>query len=146
MKAQFVLLLALLIQQAICQSVRLDSSRLPICILDTRGKAIPNESKILTHMKIVYNGPGKMNYVRDTRSHYNNFVGIEVCGNSSQFYPQKQYAIELRDSVSGKDLDAPLLGMPEEEDWVLCAPYNDVSMLRNALTYHTWNAWGNWGD
>lgn len=127
------------------QIVKLDSSNLPICIIDTRGKTIANEPKILAHMKIIDNGPGKINKVKDTKYNYNNFIAIEIRGNSSQFYPQKQYGIELRDSMTGEDLDAGLMGMPAEEDWVLYAPYNDISMLRNVLTYNLWNAMGHWG-
>lgn len=127
------------------QVVKLDSSNLPICIIDTRGKTIANEPKILAHMKIIDNGPGKTNRVKDLKFNYNNFIAIEIRGNSSQFYPQKQYGIELRDSSTGDDLDAPIMGMPAEEDWILYAPYNDISMLRNVLTYHLWNNMGHWG-
>ena len=127
------------------QVVKLDSSNLPICIIDTRGKTIANEPKILAHMKIIFNGPGKMNFVKDKKYNYNNFIAIEVRGNSSQSYPQKQYGIELRDSISGDDLDTSLIDMPQEEDWVLYAPYNDISMMRNVLTYHLWNEMGHWG-
>ncbi|MBK8955225.1 MAG: CotH kinase family protein [Saprospiraceae bacterium] len=127
------------------QVVRLDSSNLPICIIDTRGKTIVNEPKILAHMKIIDNERGKINKVTDKNFNYNNFIAIEIRGNSSQFYPQKQYGLELRDSTTGEDLDASILGMPEEEDWVLYAPYNDISMLRNVLTYHLWNNMGHWG-
>lgn len=35
--------------------------------------------------------------------------------------------------------------MPKEEDWALYAPYNDISMMRNVLTYHLWNEMGHWG-
>ncbi|MBK9718745.1 MAG: CotH kinase family protein [Saprospiraceae bacterium] len=127
------------------QTIKLDSSNLPICIIDTRGKTIANEPKILAHMKIIYNGPGKTNSVKDLKYNYNNFIAIEIRGNSSQSYPQKQYGIELRDSVSGNDLDTSILDMPKEEDWILYAPYNDISLLRNVMTYHFWNEMGHWG-
>lgn len=141
-----ILILSCLIGISInAQIVKLDSSNLPICLIDTRGKTIANEPKILAHMKIIDNGPGKINRVKDTKYNYNNFIAIEIRGNSSQFYPQKQYGIELRDSVSGSDLDASLMGMPAEEDWVLYAPYNDISLLRNVLTYNLWNSMGHWG-
>jgi len=127
------------------QTVKLDSSKLPICIIDTRGKTIVNEPKILARMTIIDHGPGKMNRVNDQVFQYKNYIAIELRGNSSQTYPQKQYGIELRDSTTMDDIDAPLMGMPAEEDWVLYAPYNDISMLRNALSYHLWNAMGHWG-
>lgn len=145
MKQYLVLFFAILGITLYAQSVKLDSSNLPICIIDTRGKTIGNEPKVLAHMKIIYNGPGKMNKVKDQIFNYNNFIAIETRGNSSQAYPQKQYGLELRDSLTGSDLNAALIGMPEEEDWVLYAPYNDISLLRNVLTYHLWNEMGHWG-
>lgn len=145
MKIRFYFILFLINTSLNAQVVKLDSSNLPICIIDTRGQTINNEPKILVHMKIIYNGPGKMNHVKDKTYNYNNFIAIEIRGNSSQFYPQKQYGLELRDSVTGADLDASLMGMPEEEDWVLYAPYNDISMLRNVLAYNLWNEMGHWG-
>lgn len=145
MKTNILLLSLLAPLFIIAQTIRLDSSSLPICIIDTRGKTILNEPRINAHMKVIYNGPGKMNYTNAKTSHYNNFISIEIRGNSSQFYPQKQYGLELRDSTTGEDLDAPLMGMPAEEDWVLYAPYNDISLLRNVMTYHLWNQMGHWG-
>ena len=41
-------------------------------------------------------------------------------------FPKKQYGIELQDAL-GNGMNASLLGMPAEEDWVLFAPYNDKS-------------------
>ena len=52
----------------------------------------------------------------------------------SQMFPKKQYGIELRDAA-GVDIDASLLNMPAEEDWVLFAPYNDKSLMRDVLAY-----------
>ena len=68
-------LMSLIIQ---AQTIILDSSNLPICIIDTRGKTIANEPKILAHMKIIYNGPGKTNSVKDLKYNYNNFIAIEI--------------------------------------------------------------------
>lgn len=97
------------IDKIIAQIIRLDSSELPIVIIDTRGKTIANDPKIEAHMKIIFNGQGKKNYSSSKTAHYNNFIGIEIRGNSSQSYPQKQFAIELRDSVSKSDIDFPCL-------------------------------------
>ena len=144
-KALFFVLVFIWIDKIIAQIIRLDSSELPIVIIDTRGKTIANDPKIEAHMKIIFNGQGKKNYSSSKTAHYNNFIGIEIRGNSSQSYPQKQFAIELRDSVSKSDIDFPLLDLPEEEDWVLYAPYNDISLMRNVLTYHLWNQMGHWG-
>lgn len=58
-------------------------------------------------------------------------------------FPQKSYSIELHNE-QGDGVDASLLGLPKEEDWVLYAPYSDKTMLRNAITYHLGAQVGNW--
>jgi hypothetical protein len=58
-------------------------------------------------------------------------------------FPKKSYALELWNDV-GADSTASLLGMPQEEDWVLHAHYSDKSMMRNALTFHLGGRMGSW--
>ena len=40
------------------------------------------------------------------------------------------------------DIDVPLLGLPEEEDWILYGPFSDKSLLRNKLIYELSNQMG----
>lgn len=122
----------------------LTSSKLPIVIINTKGQTIPDEPKITANMKVIAHGNGQINRVTDTDYHYNNAIGIEKRGNSSQSFEQLQYAVETRDSASGADIDFPLLFMPRESDWVLYAPYNDISMMRNIIAYELWNKMGHW--
>jgi hypothetical protein len=110
------------------------SSNLPIIIIDTHGQVIPNEPKITADMGIIYNGPGVRNYLTDPLNHYNGQIGIEIRGSSTQMFPKKQYAMETRDTT-GNNLNVSLLGMPEENDWNLYAPYSDKSLIRNVLAY-----------
>ena len=49
-------------------------------------------------------------------------------------FPKKQYAVETRDAL-GNDLDVSLMGFPEDSDWILFAPYNDKSLMRDVLAY-----------
>ncbi|MGC3948797.1 MAG: CotH kinase family protein [Chryseolinea sp.] len=109
------------------------SSNLPIIVINTNGGVIVDDPKIDAEMGIINNGTGP-NHVSDSFNDFEGKIGIEIRGSSSQMFPKKQYAIELRDDL-GNDLSAPLLGMPEEEDWVLFAPYNDKSLMRDALAY-----------
>jgi hypothetical protein len=110
-------------------------TNLPIIIIDTYGQEIPDEPKINAEMGIIYNGPGQMNHQNDPFNNYDGFVGIEMRGQSSQFfYPKKSYGFETRDE-EGENLNVSLLGLPAENDWVLYAPYGDKSMLRNVVTF-----------
>ncbi|RYD34006.1 MAG: hypothetical protein EOP87_10015, partial [Verrucomicrobiaceae bacterium] len=61
--------------------------------------------------------------------------GTHVRGQSSAGFPQRQYAWELWREQIDEDEKVSLLGMPEGADWVLHAPWNDKSLMRNALAY-----------
>jgi hypothetical protein len=121
------------------------SSNLPIIIIETDGQVIPDEPKITVEMGIIYNGQGQRNYVSDPFNNYDGLVGIEKRGSSSQMFPKKQYAFETRDS-EGNNLNVSLLGMPEENDWILYAPYSDKSLMRNVLTYKLTNEMGSYAS
>ena len=85
--------------------------------------------KVAAHMKTDgYDGP----------------IGIKLRGNSSLGFNQKKYTIETRDA-NGKDIDVSLLGMPPHSKWVLLAPYNDISMMRDPLAFQLWRDMGHWG-
>ncbi|MFA6597760.1 MAG: CotH kinase family protein [Ignavibacteriaceae bacterium] len=110
------------------------SSNLPIVILETHGQTIQNEPKITIDMGIIYNGEGIRNNVTDAQNNYKGKVGIEIRGSSSQQFPKKQYAVELRTSLDA-DTSVSLLGLPSEADWILSAPYTDKTFFREVLTY-----------
>jgi CotH kinase protein len=86
----------------------------PVVHVDA-GRAIPNEPKVAATLRM----PG-----------HGGRIGIETRGQSSQQFPKKSFAIELR-------RDAPLLGMPADDDWVLYGPYNDKTLMRNVVAYRT---------
>ena len=111
------------------------TTNLPIILINTNGVEIPDEPKIYGTMGIIDNGLGNMNNQYDQPNDFNGIIGIEIRGQSSQMFPKKSYGVETRDA-NGDDLDVSLLGMPEESDWVLYAPYTDKSMLRNFITFY----------
>lgn len=92
-------------------------------------------------MGIIYNGVGVRNNVTDPFNNFNGKIGIEIRGSSSQSFPKKQYGLELIDA-EGEGIEASLLGMPKQEDWILFAPYNDKSLMRDAMAYRFGRALG----
>lgn len=114
--------------------VSFSSSNLPIVVINTNNKQITDEPKIIADMGIIDNGAAELNHVSGPFNDYEGKIGIEIRGSSSQMFPKKQYGIELRNE-DGTDLNASLLGLPEEEDWILFAPYNDKSLMRDVLAY-----------
>ena len=71
-------------------------------------------------------------------------IGIKLRGNSSLAFNQKKYTLETCDD-NGKELDVNLLGLPVHSDWVLLAPYNDVSLIRDPMAFWLWRRMGHWG-
>jgi hypothetical protein len=110
------------------------TSNLPIIVIDTHGSAIPDEPKVIADMGIIYNGEGATNTLSDPFNDFNGKIAIELRGSSSQSFPKKPYGFELRDEF-GNAINAPLLEMHADKDWVLNATYNDRSLLRDALAY-----------
>lgn len=119
------------------------SSNLPLVYIHT-DTAINADRKVPGTMRVIDQGEGHRNYSTDTVYSYNGRIGVKWRGNSSLSFNQKKYTVETRDSL-GQDLKVPLLGMPSESDWVLLAPYNDVSLLRDVYAFSLWNEMGHWG-
>ncbi len=122
-----------------------EGSDIPLLVINTNSVPIPDEPKIDGTLKIVDNGVGNLNFPTDPTLFYNGYIGIEQRGSSSSTFPQKSYGFETRDAL-GVDLNASLLGMPDEHDWILYAPYNDKTCMRNILTYHLANQMGNYAS
>ncbi|UCH13421.1 MAG: CotH kinase family protein [Bacteroidales bacterium] len=119
------------------------TSNLPLLLINTQGKSIPDEPKITATLKII-NNPDKDNNINDKTYEYDGYIGIEKRGNTAQiFFDKYSYTMETR-TESGENLNVSLLGLPEENDWVLHGPYSDKSLMRNALAYHLGNLQGRW--
>lgn len=114
----------------------LDSTRLPIVCINTKFQTIADEPKITAEMAIIDNGYNVMNHVTDTNFTYFGKIGIEQRGSISQqwWWTQKSYAIETH-NASGDDTNVVILGMPKENDWVLYGPFNELTLMKNVLTY-----------
>jgi len=119
-------------------------SKLPIISIRTFNQEIPDEPKIYSRMAIISNDSSQLNTLTTTFNKYDLEIGIEMRGESSQyFYPKKSYGIETRDSI-GENLNIPLLGLPKENDWILYAPYGDKTMLRNKIIYEVAEGMMDW--
>jgi hypothetical protein len=121
----------------------LESSNLPLIVIDTYGETIRNNVKINARMKIIYNDPPQRNYVSDPGNIYDGNVGIEIRGTYSATLPQKPYGFETRDSL-GNNLNVSLLNMPAENDWILLANYNDKVFMRNTLAFDLFRKMGHY--
>ena len=131
MRSIFLLIVLL---PAAAAAVDFTSSNLPIVVIDTGGRSIPDEPKIDAWMGVIDNGPGRRNRLGDPFDGSEGPIAIEIRGSTSQNFPKKSYALETR-QADGENRNVSLLGLPPENDWILYGPYSDKSLLRNALVY-----------
>jgi len=121
-----------------------DSTLLPLVVISTGGEQIPDEPRITAQMKLVDNGSGAYNRADDPGNGYDGQISIELRGESSlYFYPKKSYSLETQ-TATGENNNVSLLGLPEENDWVLYAPYGDKSLIRNVLSYGVFEQMGHY--
>ncbi len=133
---QFASLILILLVPSIliAQSVQLESTNLPLIILDTYGEEIEEDARIMADMMVISNGSDLRNTPLDPPTDYEGLVSIEIRGASSASFPKKSYSFETQDG-SGENLNIKLLGMPKENDWILYAPYSDKTLIRNKLAF-----------
>lgn len=68
---------------------------------------------------------------------------LKVRGSSSAGFPKKAYDMELWEATVNDDRTVPLLGLPDNGDWVLYAPYSfDDALIRNPLAFALSNTIG----
>ena len=128
-----------------CFAIKEKTSILPLVLIDTFGKWIPDEPKIFARMKIIYDESGGRNALNSPHVHFDGKIGIEVRGKTSQAFPKKQYGFEIQDD-SGNDKDVSLLQLPAESDWILNGPYSDKTLMRNYLAYEFSNRIGRYAS
>ncbi|MBO4963620.1 MAG: CotH kinase family protein [Prevotella sp.] len=63
---------------------------------------------------------------------------IKYRGTSSIRYEKKSFAVKLLDD-NGKSLDAPILGIREDDSWILNAMAIDRIRMRDRLLFDVWN-------
>ena len=115
--------------------VELDSSKLPIIIVETDEYGIPfSHIEVIAHMKIINNNTNLYNFPNDEPNDYNGRIKIEIRGESSSYFPKQSFNIETQ-NADGSNNNIALLGMPNENDWILYGPISDKSLIQNALMY-----------
>lgn len=108
------------------------SSNLPLLIINTAGKSIPQDRRIRAHISSFDVKDGRARLL--SQPDFESAAQIEVRGQTSAGFPKLPYNIEINDP-SGNDVEAPLLGLPSESDWVLHNPYTDKCLMNNVLTF-----------
>jgi len=116
----------------------IEPSNLPVLVIDTYGEQIKSEPKVNAKL-IILESKEENSKSRFKSERFN--IRIEERGLYSNRIPKKQYGFEVIDK-NFQDLDAALLGMKAESDWVLYGPYSDKTLLRNFLAYSIYRQMG----
>jgi hypothetical protein len=116
-------------------------SNLPVVIINTDGTVpIVDDPRVLASMKIIYRGPGERNYLTDQNNaqylNYDGRIDIEIRGSSSQVTLKKQYGFSTLKADNLTNNNVSLLGMPEENDWILNSMVFDPALMRDYLCYN----------
>lgn len=114
------------------------TSHLPIIILQTNNNVIPGADGPTTQELYcefsVINNKTYINKSSDSPTQTGK-IAINVRGNSSRYYPKKQYTLRTVDE-NKQSIRTDFLGMPKETNWVLNGSYQDPSLIRNYMIYN----------
>lgn len=108
-------------------------SDLPLMIVHQFDAPIVEEERTIAYLSVLdphQNGRTQLSGEVSLQSR----ILTNVRGTSSASLPKQQYAVRLVDDEDENRNDS-LLGLPEENNWVLHAPYDDKTLIRNAFAY-----------
>ncbi len=124
------------------------SSNLPIIVVDTLGRGIPNLKDAPTAEQYVDcraviidvdDATGRSSI--PSHEHFSGLGQIRRRGEST--YGQGHFAFEVQDE-SRQDKDVSLLGMPAESDWILSYDVIDYTMMKNELAFQWFRDMGHY--
>lgn len=112
---------------------RLVSTTLPIMNLECKQEICEEESKMV--MTLYDNRSNSASRVIES----DGFVRFR--GATTLYYPKKGLKISLTQRSPGnnrRNNDISLLGMRQDDDWILYAAYNDQEKIRNVFSHNLW--------
>ncbi|MES2426870.1 MAG: CotH kinase family protein [Bacteroidota bacterium] len=69
-------------------------------------------------------------------------IMISIRGGTSRYFPKSSYSVHMVDS-SGNDTNVSLMGLRNDNNWILDAMYIDQARMRNRLCTDIWNSYNN---
>jgi hypothetical protein len=117
------------------------TSNLPIIVLHTDGQYISKEDQSIARAEFFGVVPGTHRAALSSNPEYQGLLGIHMRGSSTMDLPKHSFTVHMLDSKTNQTKVA-LLGMPKEEDWVLYAPFEDKTMIRDVLAFQLANKMG----
>ncbi len=115
-------------------SATLNENSLPLINLTVDKESLSGDSYANATMEI--NDPQKRTNGEQTASFS---CKVKYRGEKSTLYDKKSFAVKLLNE-SGKSLDAAVLGIREDDAWILDAMQTDPARMRNRLNFDLWNS------
>lgn len=131
------------------------SSNLPIVLITTdtdpvTGTHYPIEQSVKTYgtLRIIYHPDGSRNELADQNNpaflNYDGRFAIRIRGQSTTVLPKKQFRIYTYQGDDVTNNNVSLLGMPEENDWILNGLGFDPLLIRDRISYDLFRSTGNY--
>lgn len=108
------------------------TSNLPIIVLHTLGQSIDGEDDTVVQAQFFDTRGQRASHL--AQPDHQGLVGIHPRGHTSLHLPKQSYSMHTLDLQTNQTKVA-LLGLPQEEDWVLYASFEDKTMIRDVLAY-----------
>ncbi|MBN2506659.1 MAG: lamin tail domain-containing protein [Verrucomicrobia bacterium] len=111
------------------------NSNLPLIIINTHGQSMPGSgSSTRVNASAVVIDTFRGRAALTDAPQWEGVCQVQERGQSSAGWAKRQYNLELNNPY-GIDEEVPLLGLPEESDWVLNGPYSDKTLMNNFLAF-----------
>ncbi len=110
------------------------TSNLPIIVIHSDGRDIESERLSLMRAQFFDVDAGNHRASLGATPAHDGAVTIHVRGSSSQRLPKSSYTFHTVENRTNQ-IQVSLLGLPKEEDWVLYAPYEDKTLMRDVLAF-----------
>lgn len=109
------------------------TSNLPLIIVHSYNQQITSGDRVPAAITLTEDGEGGR-YSFQPGNTIQNRMEINKRGSSSLMFPKNMFGLTLRDEED-QNRNLPLLGMPSENNWILYAPYTDMTLMRNVVAY-----------
>src|SRR5437867_3930258 len=108
-------------------------SNLPLVIINTFGQRLSHEGRTPVSIHFIDSMKGQRAAL-DGPADYDGRAIMNIRGTSSLQFPKHSFTFRTKDDA-GSSQKTSILGFPADSEWVLYAPYPDMSLMRDVLAY-----------
>ncbi|WP_171037846.1 CotH kinase family protein [Dyadobacter luticola] len=81
--------------------------------------------------------PGSLTIADPATAVLNSNMAIRIRGNSSTFFPKKNYRVQFKDA-NGKNRDESILGLRSDKRWLFFGMWNEEIRMNNVISHKLW--------